>query len=155
MQQASPPLVIHEIHDVTEVERVLTPPVLRRLKARGMAGARRGDLAQSHVIVALVSDVVIGFVAYKVARGPVRVAHEFVVDRESPIAVADVTSALACGFEAAVRAEDGSRVVAVIQPTMKGRASLEQAGYRVTLVGPDSVWLEKGLIESENPLPSG
>ena len=152
LRQASS-LVIRAIRDVNDAERLLPPPVLRRLNARGVPGVRRGDLSASHVIVALAGETVVGLVAYKVASGPVRVAHEFAVDAKAEIGVAEIVDALVHGIEGAVQEEGGSRVVVVVPPAMPVRSWLERAGYLVTLAGREAVWLEKGLFDGESHLP--
>jgi hypothetical protein len=149
-------VVIRETQDAAEADQLLPSSVLRRLGYRDvpLGGVLDSSLYHSHVIVALVSDVVVGLAAYTSNVGPARVAHTFVVDSQACSDVAPVVHAVLQGLETAVCTEGGSRLCVVLPPLTPLRRCLELAGYRTSQAGPQRVWLEKSLIDGTPPLQS-
>lgn len=148
-------ITVRQAHDAIEAERLVPVHVLGRLCAvDGPSRVRPSDIYSAPLIVALVNGTVVGFAAYQTGRGPVGVAHELWVDRDTRAGAAAVTQAILTALESAVTAAAGSRLVVSLPVSSPLRELLEDAGYHTWRRGATSTWFAKSMGAEDPPLES-
>jgi hypothetical protein len=146
-------VTIRLVDNAADIETLLPLGVLNRLCANDVPSRiRQCNVYLSRVVVALDHDSAVGFAAFKMTRGPVRVAHEFWVDPHARAGLTPVTEAILAALETAAGEAGCSRLFVVSARATPLHRILESSGYTISLAGAELIWFEKTLVSDGAPL---